>query len=393
MSWQEELQQLDSELAQGRVTPEDYRLRRDQLLGLAQQGQQQAAPQPAQQQSSPFGAPFRWQPPQQQGQQAPPQSPTESTQVLRPITDQTPPPSDDSAERTQVVRGTDAGSADRTQVVPNTGGFTPSPQTPSPWAAMPQQPMQVPQGNSEFGQAPWGNDLPADFGKATWPRQGPEVFDSTSGGGKTGKIIAIVVAVVVVLGLAGGIYFFAGGSGKNNNATTTQSTSKAPTTTTSAPPPLPAGPFVQVPGKQVLNTSSPIDAAVTNKIPTPDEAKLFKTNGVIQVAGVVTQSDDLHQGVWAFQTGTGVDPKVVLNAIDAFYASAKYQQVTTGIPQGVIARTLAADGPNGQATFRAHYISNGYVIRAEAYSPDAAAAEKAFRALLSSETAKFPPTS
>ena len=141
MSWQEELQQLDSELAQGRVTPEDYRLRRDQLLGVAQGqqppqtppgGQPQQPAEPQQPASSPFGQPFRWQPPanqQNQGQSQPPAAtPSESTQVMRPITDA---PAGDSAERTQVVRNT-GDNAERTQVVPNTGGFTPGPQTPPP---------------------------------------------------------------------------------------------------------------------------------------------------------------------------------------------------------------------------------------------------------------------
>jgi len=217
MSWQEELQQLDSELAQGRVTPEDYRLRRDQLLGVAQGQPPQTPPggQPQQppaepqqpQPASPFGAPFRWQPPasQQNQSQPPPETSSESTQVLRPITDQ---PTGDSAERTQVVRNTGGDSAERTQVVPNTAGFMAGPQPMGPQAAAPWQPMpqqsdfgQQPQ---EYGAAPWSNELPPDFGKASWPLQGPEVFDSGKRGNKTGKIIAISVAVVLVLGLAAG---------------------------------------------------------------------------------------------------------------------------------------------------------------------------------------------
>lgn len=394
MSWQEELQQLDSELAQGRVTPEDYRLRRDQLLGVAQgqppqtppggQPQQPAEPQqPQQPSSSPFGQPFRWQPPanQQNQNQPPPAAPSESTQVMRPITDA---PAGDSAERTQVVRNT-GDSAERTQVVPNTGGFTPGPQTPPPWQAMPQQ-----GGHQEYGAAPWSNELPPDFGKASWPSQGPEVFDSGSGGKNTGKIIAIVVAIVLVLGLAGGIYYFTAGQ-SHNDATTPTSTTPNPTTTTSAPPPLPTGPFVQVPGKQVYNVNYPIADAVTNHVPTEQEVALLKTSGAIQVAGVVTQKDAMHEGIWAFQAGTGVDPKAILNAIDNFYAQSKYEQVTSGIPTGVIARTLPPSGPDGQRAFRAHYISNGYVIRVEAYGPDPAAAEKAFRDLLKTETQKYAP--
>ncbi|QUQ69920.1 hypothetical protein [Kutzneria sp. CA-103260] len=400
MSWQEELQQLDSELAQGRVTPEDYRLRRDQLLGVAQgqqppqtppggQPQQQPAEpqQPQQPASSPFGQPFRWQPPanQQNQGQTPPETPSESTQVMRPIADA---PAGDSAERTQVVRST-GDSAERTQVVPNTGGFTPGPQTPPPWQSMPQQGMPPQGGPQEYGAAPWSNELPPDFGKASWPLQGPEVFDSGKSSKNTGKIIAIAVAAVLVLGLAGGIYYFT--AGQSHDATTTTSTTAKPTTTTSAPPPLPAGPFVQVPGKQVYNVNYSIADAVTNHVPTEQEVALLKNSGAIQVASVVTENNGMHEGIWAFQAGTGVDPKAILNAIDNFYALSKYQQVTSGIPTGVVARTLAGTGPDGQTAFRAHYISNGYVIRVETYGPDAAGAEKAFRDLLKTETQKYAP--
>ena len=393
MSWQEELQQLDSELAQGRVTPEDYRLRRDQLLGVAQgqqpqtppggQPQQPSGEQPAQpQQASPFGQPFRWQPPTNQQNQPPPVTASESTQVLRPITDA---PAGVHAERTQVVRNTGGDSAERTQVVPNTGGFAAGPHTPPPWQAMPQQGGQP----QEYGAAPWSNELPPDFGKASWPLQGPEVFDSGKGSKNTGKIIAIAVAIVLVLGLAGGIYFYTAGS--KTDATTTSTSAKPPTTTTSAPPPLPTGPFIQVPGTRVIDANVPVDTAIEKSVPTKQEAQLLKTGGVIQIGALVTQQDSLHEGIWAFQVGTGVDPKTVLNAIDNFYAQSKYQQVTSGIPAGVIARTLTASGPDGQTAFRAHYISNGYVIRVEAYGPDAAAAEQAFRTLLKTETQKYAP--
>jgi hypothetical protein len=409
MSWQEELQQLDSELAQGRVTPEDYRLRRDQLLGVAQGqqpqtppgGQQQQPPAEQQQPASPFGAPFRWQPPasQQSPSQPPPaETASESTQVLRPITDV---PAGDNAERTQVVRNTGGDSAERTQVVPNTGGFAPAPQnlgpqTPAPWQPMPQQPG-IGQQPQEYGAAPWSNELPPDFGKASWPLQGPEVFDSGKRGNKTGKIIAISVAVVLVLGLAAGIYFFTAGSGKENNATTTTTNSSsssskaAPTTTTPPLPPLPAGPFVQVPGKQIYNINYPVADAVTNHAPTDQEALLLKNNGVTQIAAVVTELPNMHEGIWAFKVGG--DPKAAFTAIDKLYAEANYQQLTTNIPAGVTARSLSASGPDGQTAFRAHYISGGYVIRVEAYSPDSAAAEKAFRDLLKAETQKFAPAS
>ncbi|AHH93449.1 hypothetical protein [Kutzneria albida] len=377
MSWQEELQQLDNELAQGRVTAEDYRQRRDQLLSLAQQGGQQEQQAPAQQQNSPFAAPFRWQPPAGQ-------SPAETTQVIRPISDQQPPPAD-SADRTQVVPGAgqQVPQGERTQVVPNVGGYQQGPQTPPPWAA--QQAPQ-PQQSGDF-TAPWSNnDLPPDFGKASWPRQGPEVFDSSGGGGNRGKIIAIVVAVVVVLGLAGGIYFFTTSGSKpeanpDQGASTTQA---APTTSTG--PQLPKGPFVPMQGTIGLNATVTIDAAVLAKIPTESEGPFLKSKGVTQVAAVTAVKDGTTTGVWAFTPGQGSDPKALLDSIDEVFVKANYKDVP-GAPAGTRARFLT--DPNGTA-YRAHYIANGVVIRVEAFGKDATAAERAFRDLLSAETAKYP---
>ncbi|MBV9847869.1 MAG: hypothetical protein JOZ47_22785, partial [Kutzneria sp.] len=153
MSWQEELQQLDTELAQGRVTAEDYRQRRDQLIGLAQQsGAQQADPAQQQQRpdqgNGPFGAPFRWQPGSQDS--------VESTQVMKPIGDD--PSSQNSPERTQVVSPS-AGQGenpDRTQVVP---GSTPSPQQNFP-------PLNY-QGFGQQQQASWVQP-PAASSAAPW---------------------------------------------------------------------------------------------------------------------------------------------------------------------------------------------------------------------------------
>src|SRR5262245_23644315 len=114
MSWQEELRELDSLLAAGRVSADEYRVKRDDLLsrasGRAAQSeapQQQPVQPPAQQPTGepapsgpgggPFPAPFRW-----EGGSGPG---VEHTQHIA------------------AVPGDESSSADRTQIVPGaTGG-------------------------------------------------------------------------------------------------------------------------------------------------------------------------------------------------------------------------------------------------------------------------------
>jgi hypothetical protein len=370
MSWQDELAQLDSALASGQISADEYRTRRDRVI--AQASGQGAPEQPAQ--------------PQQGG---------EPTAVFRPVPPQGQQPG--FGDRTQAVGGDRTqvvnqgqGDADSTQIVPNMPKFPP-PQPPPAWEThQPQAPNMTP--------PPWANEeLPPEFGQQSWPRQGPEVFEEKSGGG-SGKIVGIIVAVVVVLALAGGAVWYFGirDSGDNqagNDPGTNQSQTKdQPTTTTPPPPDLPEGPFVELPGEEVLNRTEPMQEAIANKEPTEPEAQLLASAGVSEVGGLVTEEDGLRRGIWAFKIGPGGDPAAVLQAIDQYYQQAQYELISD--QNGVLARKKSPTPPNETATaFRAHYITDGYVVRVETYSDDSANAEAEFQDLLAKMTEEFPPSS
>lgn len=239
MSWQEELRNLDEELASGRLSADDYRLRRDQVLSSAvaygdpaQQQVQQPGQQPQQ--------PFQQQPP------APPQPQTgqpsaDSTQIIAPVNQ--PQQNGGEGERTQVVPNWQQQQADpnRTQVVPPVasppGGFPQQGQQASPAGGFPQQghaspaggfPQQQQQPQHGYQQPqqqqgwtdndaspPWGgSDFPpiSPVGSTEWVKQGPELFEDKPKG-KGGKIAIIaIVAVLVLAGLGVGGYFaFSGG--------------------------------------------------------------------------------------------------------------------------------------------------------------------------------------
>lgn len=372
MSWQDELAQLDSALASGQISADEYRTRRDRVIA---QASGQSAPEQPQQQGAEPTAVFRPVQPPQQG---------DRTQVVG----QGP-----GNEHTQVVGRQDA---DSTQIVPNMQQqpqqpHFPPPPPPPPWESQQPHPQAM-------TPPPWANeDLPPEFGQQSWPRQGPEVFEEKSGGG-TGKVVGIIVAVVVVLALAGGaIWFFGfkdsgneqagGGGGETTGQTQPETTSSKP-----APPDIPEGPFLDLPGEKVFNRTVPIAQAVAEKVPTEAEAQLLQSVGVSEVSGLVAEDNDLRSGIWAFKVGETGDPAAVLTAMDQLYQQAKYELVSE--ENGIKVRKLAAATPDAATVFRAHYVTeDNYLVRVEVYGTDSANVESTFNELLADETDEFAPVS
>ncbi|RSM66257.1 flagellar basal body-associated protein FliL [Amycolatopsis sp. WAC 01376] len=241
VSWQEELRNLDEELASGRLSADDYRLRRDQVLSSAVaygDPAQQQVQQPGQQPQQPFQQPPA--PPQQQAPQQTGQPSADSTQIIAPVNQ--PQQNGGEGERTQVVPNWQQQQSDpnRTQVVPPVasppGGFPQQGQQASPAGGFPQQghaspaggfPQQQQQPQHGYQQPqqqgwtdndaspPWGgSDFPpiSPVGSTEWVKQGPELFEDKPKG-KGGKIAIIaIVAVLVLAGLGVGGYFaFSGG--------------------------------------------------------------------------------------------------------------------------------------------------------------------------------------
>lgn len=376
MSWQDELAQLDSALASGQISADEYRTRRDRVI--AQASGQSTPEQPQQQAGAEPTHVFRPVNPAQV-----PQGFEDRTQV---VPGQTQGP---GVDRTQVV-GRGAGDADSTQIVSNMPPQFPPRQAPPPWET--NQPQQ-----QNLAPPPWANEeLPPEFGQQSWPRQGPEVFEEKSGGG-AGKTIGIIIAVVVVLALAGGAVWFFGFKDKGNNQAgnggggTSQEQTTKQTSTKPPPPDIPEGPFIELAGEEVLNRSVPIDQAVADKQPTEQESLLLKSNGVTEVGGLVTEDDGLRRGIWAFKLGDGADANAALNAMDQLYQQAKFELVSN--ENGVLVRKQSASPESDITVFRAHYIADGYLVRVEVYGKDSANVEAEFTELLGKETDKFPPAS
>lgn len=407
MSWQDELRLLDSALASGQISADQYRQRRDGILAAAS-GQQEPVtqppaeppraepPQPAppapEQTRTPFPEPFRWTP-------ANPGN-SEATQVVRRAGDQ---PAGESADRTQVVRGTT--DAERTQVMPAVTSADPSAertqtvrgvgqggqQAPGQWHTLPPQG----QGGGDFAP-PWGSgtDMP-ELGFPQWIRQGPEVFEARSG--RTRRVILIVAAVIVVLAGGGVAAYFI----STSNHATAGPAPKPPVSTTHptpTPPPgpkLPSGPFVALPGKELVNMSWSITEAVTANVPTQQEVGILQSNGIKTVSALITDDNGIHEGIWAFAPARGSDASAALTAINQLYTEAGYQAMQNA-PAGVHAMTLAGNS-SVSATYRAHYLTTkGIFVRVEVYGMTPGVAsdvlQQEFLNVMQQETTKFPPT-
>lgn len=362
MSWQEELRKLDEELASGRLSADDYRVRRDQVLSSA-------VGQPDTQQSPP---------PQNGGNNA------DSTQVIAPIsppqgTPQQQPPADNSADRTQAVQPwqlqqqQQAGDAGRTEYVapPQTPyspphGFPQSgPASPAAGFPQAQQPWNAPESDQS---PPWGGgDLPplVPTGDSGWVQQGPESFEDKPKKGNGAKIGAIVAAVVVLAGIAVGAFVLWGG---DSGGGSTEQTSAAPAPTSVQAPPDPMA-VADIPG-----TAENYDSIKSfTQIPalnylTSDELSTYETAQASDVKFVV---HNLDGGARVIMMLTEVNsPAAAQNAVSQLLATQVRNGATrvTDTPAGVLASSV--DSKDGAAAqIRAHYAHDNVVVRIEVTAP------------------------
>ncbi|MFD4641550.1 hypothetical protein ACFWN2_29865 [Lentzea sp. NPDC058436] len=227
MSWQDELQKLDAELASGRVSADEYRQRRDALLSgdtSSPQGGSFAPPRPLQWQAVPPAT-----------EKAP-----EKTQYIQPVPPQQTAQPAQNSDKTQVVSVNGGAQAnpnpDATQVVPNSGG-TPHPNYNQP-QQFPQSGGWQQQGGGSAPPPPWLTGGDDSFSTPSW-NQGPEVFDSAGGSsGKGKKIVGIVIVVLLLAGLGvAGFFYFTGK--KDNEAQPPPEQISTPATPTTKPIPEP----------------------------------------------------------------------------------------------------------------------------------------------------------
>jgi hypothetical protein len=422
LSWQEQLRQLDEELAAGQISADDYRLRRDSVLSAAvnvdpQSGQNRSG----EAESTHIIAPVT--PPPGQPQAGPPQagsSQAGSSQAGQPPQTPATPPGEQTqivstsfgdAERTQAVPQAQVpqgwapagqGDADRTQVVPGvppqataggfhqagqgSGGFPAQQPQYAPPHSMPMPAQQMPwAAPAQNTNTPWGgSDFPAD---TSWVGQGPEPSFETTSPKSSKKIIAIVVAVVVLAGLGvGGYFLFSGGSNDPNPPVAQSST---------APPPPTQKPkddleIAKLPGDVKETTDfAKFEDLAARKVLTDEENDAVTaakpTTARLSVSNLPSGVTVVVVTVKASGSATASTAVEKLTTLQAKYKLTDY---TGTAPAGVEAMQLVKE--DGSALIRAHYVHKQTVVRIQVNGADQAGVSQAFDEILAKQLAELP---
>lgn len=368
VTWQDELQKLDNELASGRISADDYRRRRDEVLSGSAGGGPAQNPQ-----SGPFAPPFKW--------EAQPPNTSDRTQVVNVQGPQQPPQpqQNPNPDATQVVTGGQrgGGDADRTQFV--------APVQPGPdgWGQPgPQQQQAAP--------PPW---VGGDYDQINQPSpswsHGPEVFDESGGGGK-GRVFAIVGVVLVLALIGGGIWWFTSGSKSSTDTPIAESQTNPPTTSTSARPKLPGS---TLPGKidEANSGQTTVDQASKERSQFgPEEAALITMCGAEAGMTQVTYSDDWVTQIHAFKCSDEAAAKAAAGAV--MEHQKKWGFVATTGPEGLPAMVneKAVDVPDVPFDERLAYASKDTIVRIEVRGKTKEAMEGGMTKVVSAVAKNYP---
>lgn len=222
MGWEDQLKQLDADVAAGRLSAQEYRRRREELP--TERGRPPGSDLPA----DPFPPPFRWSSQGTDGTQVVPavatQPGAEVTQIVHtctaspaPAADATQvvrqPPADatqvvrqPAADATQVVRQPASAEADRTQVVQRASwppAGSPTPLQPN-WPPAATQPGGVP---PHWTSPPWLSGAPAPG--PGWTPTGADFFADSTPRKPVSLLVTGAVVLVLVALVVGAVMLFA----------------------------------------------------------------------------------------------------------------------------------------------------------------------------------------
>jgi len=360
VSWQEELRRLDEDLASGRLSADEYRTRRDQVLSSAV-GQ---LPQP---------------------QQPAAGSKADETQVIAPVSQPsgTPQqqPADNSAERTQVVSWqTQQSAADpgRTEFVQppsqaqqpySPPGGTPQQGPASPAGGFPQQHQPAWNSAAADPSPPWGGpDLPplSPGGDPDWIRQGPEFFSDKPRRSKGAKIGAIAAAVVVLGGIAFGAYMLWGTD--SGGGTANQTTAQQPSTQASTPKPPDPMAVASLPGQlESHDDVKSFDQVQNLNYLNPKELSAYQAAHPDTVKFVVYHLGNGNNIVLLLvKAGSPAAAQTAAEKLQSVQVENGAKKLASA-PEGVLASAI--DKKDGQvAQVRGHYVHGNVIVRIDVSS-------------------------
>lgn len=332
MAWQDELKALDDALATGKISPDQHRLQRDELLAAASGG---------------GPAVGRWVVANPAANHGQPQAPD---QVRNPAAD---------AERTQVV-SSGATDSERTQVVrPVSGPFPQQPQQPQqPRPPYPPQHQPGPHSGG-FPAPPWSDNAPS------WQMQGmqgPEVFAQAGPGPK--KWLGVLVVVLVVALIGGAVWWF-GFRSSNDTGTGTSSTGSTSTAAGSA---FDAGRLPDPKGQpRAKNGEYSLDDAKSSKVVSEKDVKALEASGVTRLVDKVASKDGVSFAASAFVAKDATAAGELADALVANQTAAGMTPFEGGsLPESVSLMKLAT---GDQFLYRALYTSGDVTIRIATAAP------------------------
>lgn len=339
MTWQEELRQLDSALAGGELSANEYRKRRDEILAAASSAQ---AP-------SPILGPPTGPRPAIPAQAADSPDAAEVTQVvsLEPVA------AEPEAEVTQIIADpVKSNGTERTQVVapvppppPPPPSVTPSPDEatspaipqPAQWATLP------PTHTQQTGVASFPPVPPQVGGPAVTPLDAQDLFTSNKPARTGPKPWAIALAVVLVLAVAGGAVWFFGfrdSDADTADGTNTQTTGQ----TTQAAPPEPVDiTKIELPGEAAENSGEmDITRASELAVIAPSEATLLADAGATQLTYSGYAEQNYRYLLYAYKSADAAAAKELTGKILDVQKQLGFTETKlNGVPKGVTVTTVS----------------------------------------------------
>lgn len=347
MTWQEELRQLDSALAGGELSANEYRKRRDEILAAASSAQPPSpvigpptGPRPVVTPESDNGEVTQIVNTAEAEQQA---DEADSTQIISdPAAVAATVPAEPAAESAEQA-------ADRTQVIAADERTAPSvPQGQTPWAATRPDP-NAPTGVFPRPAQPM---LPPP---AVTPMDAQDLFTSNKPprGSRKGKPWLIGLAVLLVLALAGaGVWWFVLRDDNTTNTADPKQTSEQQQPPSEDQPPTPVDiADIDLPGDAVKNGGEmDIVKASELKVIAPAEAALLKDAGVGPMVYAGSAEEGYRYLLYSYQSDDADGAKKLTEAV-------------AGVQENIGLKPAEVDGVPGEVAVTKLSNSSASVMR------------------------------
>ncbi len=371
-----EFQQLDEELAAGRLSSEEHRRRRDALVrdaaGAATSGHQASN---ASQVASPFPPAFHW-------ETSPPEATTQVMQVMQAVGQDTAGSFNQGSPSYQEEQGQVRGLF---EPVGGSAAHDPDNSAP-PWV------------NSDL---PSIAEQPIAEQQSAWMRQGPEVFETSALQSRSKQIIGIAVLAVLIAGLVGaGVAYFLSAGPEQNQASSQESVlPEQPTAARQLPaPPAPSPAPVDTPQALIEPPGEARGGGGLLDLPRLERSDLLPgpilsalragemTDGVLKT----TTDGGNTIGMFAFALADEQAATDVVNTIATVQRDGGLKVDDSRAQQGV---AVLGSAPGSRTiVYRGVYVLYNRAIFFEVFGSDYDAVLATFDSVLSQQLTYAPPT-